>query len=183
MTLLGREWIPSRLVQLEDAEQLAELAVRNRLFMEQWDPVRPEEYFTVAGRLAGIREAVTRFEQGTSLPHVILDRSSEVAGAITISGIVRGALLSGSIGYWVSQDRNHQGLATAAVAHVKSIAFGELGLHRLQAEILPHNAASRRVLERNDFIQYGVAPSYMRIAGRWQDHELFQVLNFESGDS
>ena len=56
-------------------------------------------------------------------------------------------------------------------------AFGELGLHRVEAGTLVHNRASQRVLERNGFVRYGLAPQYLRIAGRWQDHVLFQVLN------
>ena len=46
----------------------------------------------------------------------------------------------------------------------------------MQAEILPHNHASRRVLEHHGFQRYGLAPQYLRIAGRWQDHELWQLL-------
>ena len=69
-----------------------------------------------------------------------------------------------------------RGVATAAVGQALQIAFGELGLHRVQAEILPHNHASRRVLEHHGFQRYGLAPQYLRIAGRWQDHELWQLL-------
>ena len=53
----------------------------------------------------------------------------------------------------------------------------ELALHRIEAGTLPHNTASQVVLGRNGFVRYGLAPQYMSIAGRWQDHVLFQVLN------
>ena len=56
-------------------------------------------------------------------------------------------------------------------------AFDELGLHRVEAGTLVHNVGSQRVLERNGFVRFGLAPQYLRIAGRWQDHVLFQVLN------
>ncbi len=55
-------------------------------------------------------------------------------------------------------------------------AFRELGLHRVQAETLPENTASQRALERNGFARYGFAPKYIRIAGEWRDHVMFQVL-------
>ena len=59
------------------------------------------------------------------------------------------------------------------------IAFEDLGLHRVQAETLPHNLASQHILERTGFRQYGMSPQYLKIAGRWQDHMMFQRLNPE----
>ena len=53
-------------------------------------------------------------------------------------------------------------------------AFGPLGLHRLEAGTLIDNIASQRVLERNAFARIGVAVRYLRIAGSWQDHFLYQ---------
>ncbi len=47
----------------------------------------------------------------------------------------------------------------------------------MEAGTLVHNLGSQRVLERNGFVRFGLAPQYLRIAGRWQDHVLFQVLN------
>ena len=54
-------------------------------------------------------------------------------------------------------------------ARSSRVAFGELGLHRLQAETLLDNVASQKVLERNGFVRIGMAPTYLKIAGRWQD--------------
>ena len=168
---------PTRLLRIDDAEVLAELVVRNREFMAPWDPVRPEEYFTVAGQGEDIRAALGRHEQGTALPHVILDESDRVVGRITLNGIVRGPFQSCSVGYWVGEGSNGRGLATTALGHIKSVAFGDLGLHRIQAETLKHNMTSQHVLERNGFERFGCAPAYLNIAGRWQDHILFQVIN------
>ena len=57
------------------------------------------------------------------------------------------------------------------------VAFAELGLHRIQAETLLDNLASQRVLERNGFARIGMAPAYLKIAGRWQDCFLYQLIN------
>ena len=64
-----------------------------------------------------------------------------------------------------------------ALRQMLALAFGELGLHRVEAGTLLHNVRSQRVLERNGFVRFGLAPRYLRIEGRWQDHVLFQVLN------
>jgi ribosomal-protein-alanine N-acetyltransferase len=100
-----------------------------------------------------------------------------VVGRVTLNGIVRGPFQSCSVGYWVGEADTGRGLATAAVADIITVAFGELGLHRIQAETLLHNAASQRVLQRNGFVRIGTAAAYLKIAGRWQDHHLYQVLN------
>jgi [ribosomal protein S5]-alanine N-acetyltransferase len=105
--------------------------------------------------------------------------------------VVRGPFLSGNLGYWVNAADNGRGVATAAVAAIARVAFGEWGavdlpaerkvfipswLHRIEAGTLLHNAGSQRVLERNGFVRFGMAPRYLRIAGRWQDHYLCQAL-------
>lgn len=89
---------------------------------------------------------------------------------------MRGPFQSCSLGYWVSAADNGRGLATAAVRGIIGTAFSELGLHRIQAATLLHNTGSQRVLERNGFVRIGVAPRYLRIAGRWQHHVLFQLV-------
>ncbi len=111
------------------------------------------------------------------LPLAILDSGGAVAGSINLNSIIRGAFQSASVGYWVSEAHIGRGLASAAVADVTELAFGELGLHRLDAATLLHNTPSQRVLLRNGFRPFAVAESYIKIAGRWQDHILFQLLS------
>jgi [ribosomal protein S5]-alanine N-acetyltransferase len=167
----------TRLVTPGDAPVLAELLRINRDFLAPWDPVRNDSYFTVDGQRAVIRTARAEHEQGRCLPHVILDEAGLVAGRITLSGIVRGPFQSCSMGFWLDEARGGRGLAGAAVRHIVQVAFGELGLHRIQAESLPRNLRSQRVLERAGFVRFGMAPAYLKIAGRWQDHIMWQLLN------
>ncbi len=166
----------TRLVTLDDVPVLAELLRANREFLAPWDPIRSDDYFTVDGQRAVIRDALARYEQGSVLPHVLLGDSGRVAGRITLNGIVRGPFQSCSLGYWVSAADNGRGLATAAVRDIIRVAFEELGLHRIQAETLLHNVRSQRVLERNGFVRFGMAPAYLNIAGKWQDHIMYQVV-------
>ncbi|MEU5526175.1 GNAT family N-acetyltransferase [Micromonospora chersina] len=166
----------TRLVTVEDAPALAELLRVNREFLAPWDPIRSEEYFTADGQHAVIEADLQQHEQGAKLPHVILDDSGRVIGRITLSGIVRGPFQSCAMGYWVSAGHNGRGFASRAVREIVRVAFEELGLHRVQAETLLHNVRSQRVLERNGFVRFGVAPEYLNIAGRWQDHIMYQVV-------
>lgn len=166
----------TRLITLNDAPVLAELLRANRDFLAPWEPVRGDDYFTVEGQRADLRAALERHDNGTALPHAILDASDRVVGRITLNEIVRGPFQSCSLGYWVSAAANGRGLATAAVSKIKRVAFEELGLHRVQAGTLVHNVRSQRVLERNGFVRFGMAPAYLKIAGKWQDCDLYQVL-------
>jgi [ribosomal protein S5]-alanine N-acetyltransferase len=136
----------------------------------------------VDGQRAGIQAALAEHQRGTKLPHVILTDHGQVAGRITLNEIVRGPFQSCHMGYWVAADYNGRGLATGAVRDIIRVAFEELGLHRIEAGTLLHNVRSQRVLERNGFIRFGVAPAYLQIAGRWQDHAMYQVLNESAED-
>ncbi len=171
----------TRLVTLADVPALTELARVNRDFLAPWDPARSERYFTEDGQRELAEEALARHAQGTALPHVILNEAGSVAGRITLSGIVRGPFQSCSVGYWVSAADNGRGLASAALRHLTRVAFRDLGLHRVQAETLLHNVRSQRVLERNGFTRIGMAPGYLQIADRWQDHYLYQLLSTDPG--
>ncbi|MFD0782626.1 GNAT family N-acetyltransferase [Micromonospora azadirachtae] len=166
----------TRLITLRDAPALAELLHVNRDFLAPWEPIRSEDYFTADGQHAVVRADLQQHEQGSKLPHVILDDSGGVIGRITLNGIVRGPFQSCAMGYWVSASHNGRGVATKAVREIVRVAFEELGLHRVQAETLLHNVRSQRVLERNGFVRYGMAPDYLNIAGRWQDHIMYQLV-------
>jgi len=106
---------------------------------------------------------------------LILD-DGEPAGWVGLSNIVRGPLQSAIVSYWMDQAHTGRGLASAAVGEVVEHAFGELEMHRLEAGTLIDNVASQRVLEKNGFERYGLAPRYLLIAGEWRDHILFQRL-------
>ncbi|WP_347059700.1 GNAT family N-acetyltransferase [Blastococcus sp. HT6-30] len=167
----------TRLLTVDDAPTLARIARADRDFLAPWEPLREEGWFTDEGQREDVHRALDRHRLGLSLPHVVLDDAGDVVGRITLNNVVRGAFQSCSLGYWVRSASNGRGLATAAVGEMLRLAFGDLGLHRVEAGTLLHNAASQRVLDRNGFERYGLAPHYLRIAGRWQDHVLFQVLN------
>lgn len=166
----------TRLVALDDAPVLAELLRVNHDFLVPWEPIRSDDYFTIDGQRDDIRAALERHKQGSTLPHVILNESGRVVGRITLNGIVRGPFQSCSLGYWVGAADNGRGLATAAVRDIMRVAFDELGLHRIEAGTLLHNVRSQRVLERNGFVRFGVAPAHLNIAGEWQDHAMYQVV-------
>ena len=171
-----RAMVTTRLVMLDDAAPFAELIRGNREFLEPWEPVRAESYFTEDGQRHIIEDALRRCGEHSMLPRAIL-ADGDIVGRVNLNNIVRGPFMSASLGYWVSASHNGRGIATEAVRQITRLAFGELGLHRIEAGTLLHNFGSQRVLERNGFERFGLAPAYLQIAGRWQDHVMYQALN------
>lgn len=167
----------TRLLRSEDAPELLQLMIANRRFLEPWEPAREDDFYTLRSQHELVQRQLEAHTDRSELPLVVLDLEGEIAGIMRLSGIIRGAFQSANLGYWVSADRNGRGLATAAVAEVIDLAFGELRLHRIQAGTLLHNSASQRVLEKNGFRSFGMAPKYLQISGRWQDHILYQRLS------
>ena len=157
-----------RPITADDAAELAALLVENHAFLAPYEPLRDERFYTVEGQQEQLaREGKHDF--------AILDRK-RIVGTLQLSNIVHGPLQSANLGYWVAERVNGRGLATQAVGELIPIAFGELGLHRLEAGTLVDNVASQRVLEKNGFERIGTARGYLHIGGAWRDHVLFQLL-------
>jgi ribosomal-protein-alanine N-acetyltransferase len=91
-------------------------------------------------------------------------------GEITLSSIQRGPFQNAFVGYWVDEAMAGQGLAPEATVAVLRFAFEELGLHRVEIAIVPRNRASRRVVEKLNLREEGVAVRYLEIDGTWEDH-------------
>ncbi|MBC7441507.1 MAG: GNAT family N-acetyltransferase [Ramlibacter sp.] len=162
-----------RLLEQGDSAWVAAAYVRNRAHLAPWEPTRPEEFFTTAWQEEEISRLLAGCQSGAGLPMVLVTEDA-VIGRVTLSGITRGAFQSANLGYWIDGRHAGQGLMTAAVGALLARARDDLELHRVQAETLLHNVASQRVLQRAGFEHIGMAPRYLRIAGTWQDHELFQ---------
>ncbi|MFK4728737.1 GNAT family protein [Agromyces mediolanus] len=169
-----------------DGAALAAAYERNRAHLAPWEPARTPDFFTAAVQEREAAASARRLAEGTAIPLVLVQReagseagaeagSERIVGRVNLSDLVRGVFLNAHLGYWIDGELQGRGLATAAVGGALHFAR-QAGLHRVQAGTLVHNAASQTVLERNGFTRIGFAPRYLRIAGEWQDHVLFQRL-------
>jgi ribosomal-protein-alanine N-acetyltransferase len=107
--------------------------------------------------------------QGISLPFAVTV-DDHLAGQLTIGNIVRGAFNSAYAGYWVDSMAAGQGVMPTALALAVDHCFGSVGLHRIEANVRPENAASRRVVEKLGFRQEGLHERYLAIDGAYRDH-------------
>jgi ribosomal-protein-alanine N-acetyltransferase len=159
-----------RPIEIADATPIAALYAANREFLMPWEPRRDEAFFTPAGQ----RARIEGMHADPGSYNCVIEEDGAPLGMISLTAIVRGPAQSGNLGYWVAKSANGRGVATRVTALMLDRAFGELGLHRVQAGTLLHNLGSQTVLKRNGFEEIGVARSYLLIEGRWQDMMLFQ---------
>ncbi|MFE3047378.1 GNAT family N-acetyltransferase [Streptomyces albidoflavus] len=169
-----------RLVRPDDAPALLAAYRRNAAHLAPTEPRRGERFATLEGQRERIAGQLREWEAGRAVPWVLdgsgVPGAPPVLGTLTFTGIVRGPLLSASVGYWVDQGHTGRGLAGQALAHAVTYARDALGLHRLEAGTLLDNTASQRVLLRAGFTWYGTAPDYLHIAGAWRDHHRYQLI-------
>ena len=99
-----------------------------------------------------------------------------ILGNMNLFHITLRALRSGCVGYWVGTPYNRQGYATEALQLVLQFAFKTLKLHRVEANIQPHNLPSLALVKRAGFTCEGLSRRYLKIAGRWRDHERWAIL-------
>jgi ribosomal-protein-alanine N-acetyltransferase len=103
--------------------------------------------------------------------------SGTMVGGININNIVRGRFQSAALGYWAFAGTAGRGYLSEAMRLVMRFAFGELSLHRLEANIQPANTASIRLVKRNGFRYEGTSPDYLFIDGAWRDHERWAITS------
>jgi [ribosomal protein S5]-alanine N-acetyltransferase len=136
---------------------------RSRRLHGRW--VKPP---STPGEYAGY---VRRQRRRSHRSYLVFTPEGAIAGVININEIVRGAFCSGYLGYYAFVPHHGQGYMSDGLCQVIERAFSRLALHRLEANVQPGNTASRRLVERLGFRLEGYSERYLKIAGRWRDHE------------
>jgi ribosomal-protein-alanine N-acetyltransferase len=98
-----------------------------------------------------------------------------IVGVINVSQIFLGAFRSAYLGYYAGASHAGKGYMSEGLRLVIRNAFSKLGLHRLEANIQPANRASLRLVRHAGFRREGFSPRYLKVLGRWRDHERWAV--------
>jgi len=121
------------------------------------------------------RENLKRLRSVRHIGHWVCTEDGELAGVININEIVRGVFCSGYLGYYAFVPHNGRGYMKRGLKVVLADAFLQHRLHRLEANIQPDNEASRHLVQRCGFRLEGFSPRYLKLAGRWRDHERWAI--------
>jgi ribosomal-protein-alanine N-acetyltransferase len=162
-----------------DVPQLLSYRLANADHFEPFEPERSADHFTDGYWLRQVESDHQQFEAGLAVRLYIFEPGpgAAVLGLVAFSNIVRGPFQSGFLGYALAESQQGRGLMTEALRLGIDYMFGEMNLHRISANYLPHNTRSAAVLKRLGFTVEGYARDYLRIEGRWQDHILTSLLN------
>lgn len=102
--------------------------------------------------------------------------SGAIVGTITLSQIFRKAFQNAYLGYLLGKSFTGKSFMTEAVALILRRAFTNLKLHRVEANVQPHNTPSINVLKRRGFTKEGFSRNYLKISGKWRDHERWAII-------
>ena len=161
-----------------DFNQWREVRRRNADWLLKWEPKPPPgnpddtQNLAAFGARCGARQREWQLGTGYGFGIFVEGR---LAGEINVSGVQRGPFQNAYVGYWIDQDRAGQGYVPEALVTVARFAFEDVGLHRLQVAIIPRNRASRRVVEKLNLREEGVAIRYLAINGVWEDHIRYAI--------
>lgn len=162
------------------AEAILAYHLRNREFMAPWSPrVRPT-FFTLTAQAEKIQSERAQMQERRLLKFWLMPQhpaETDVIGHVALSNIVWGGFRSGYLGYAIDHAHLRRGYARAAVKALIDYAFGQLRLHRIEANIMPHNRASIQVVSPLGFEYEGLSPKYLRINGQWEDHAHYVLRN------
>jgi ribosomal-protein-alanine N-acetyltransferase len=183
ISLHGRR-VVLRTMTEQDYEAWYEVRTRCREWLLKWEPRSAhathlaDDQRSFASRCA-IRERERQMGTGFGFG-IFLD--GRFLGEITLSSIQRGPLQSAFVGYWIDEAVAGQGLMPEAVVTLLQYSFESLRLHRIEVNIIPRNAASRRVVEKLSIRFEGIAERYLEIDGAWEDHARYAITAEEWGD-
>ena len=179
--LYGRRVVLRPLVP-SDFEAWSDVRLRNGDWLTKWepyshpsgpDPARNREAF--ANRCAARdreRHAGNAYALGIFV-------GNSFAGEINLNNVVRGAMQSATIGYWIDRSRAGNSYMSESVAVLAKFAFEDLRLHRVEICIIPRNSNSLRVVENLGLRNEGLAERFLEINGVWEDHYRFALTTEE----
>lgn len=178
--LLETPRLSLKVLDESEANRVLDYYLRNETFLSIWEPARDEGFYSLAYQQRQLEMERSLMRDGRSFKVWISEKGDNLLrGSISLNNLVRGSFQSCHLGYKLDEQKIGKGYMTEALERVITYAFNELQLHRIEANIMPHNKRSLRVVEKLGFYHEGLAKRYLRINGRWEDH-IHMVLRNEA---
>jgi len=164
----------------DDCVEFVRVHTISRALFAPWFPSRPADETLDDFFIQQLNQTLSGLRDSTQYRFVGILNDARIAGFFNLFHIVRGAAQYATASWSVNAEVGRQGLCTEGVTALLDFAFAPvpvgLGLHRVQANIIPANIPSLRVAEKTGFRREGLAKRYLKIAGEWQDHFMYAKL-------
>ena len=169
-----------RPLKASDFDAWQAVRVRSRDWLEPWEPLGdpgtpdpstdPEAFKARCGAWDRQRHFDAAYGFG-----IFVGKGGPFVGEVSLGSVQRGPFQSANVGYWIDESYAGQGFMPEAVALVLRYAFEDLGLHRVEAAIVPRNDRSRRVAEKLGLREEGTSSRFLQIRGVWEDHVRYAI--------
>ena len=170
-----------RPLSMRDVRPLRKLLLRDREWLRPWEATTPGIRYPLDVRQL-VRSLVSQSKKEIGLAWVVLV-DDEIAGQLNVANILHGSVASATIGYWIGKDFAGRNVIPIACALGIDYLFERVGLHRVEIDIRPENAASLRVVEKLGLRQEGLKERFIHIDGAWRDHLIFAITKEELSGS
>ncbi len=170
--------IQVRLASDTDAKLISDYFRKNRQYLQPWEPIREESFFTEAGwgkKLIKLNELHLLEKSFYCL--IIDEHSKAMLGTISFSNLIRFPFHSCNVGYSLDEEAQGRGIMRKALKLACDWMFEVQNMHRVSASYMPDNKKSAAVLKATGFEDVGYAKEYLLINGQWQDHCLTALIN------
>ncbi|MEL6534996.1 MAG: GNAT family protein [Bacteroidota bacterium] len=156
-------------------------ATRNEVFFAPWLPKRHPDFLTLPFQEKLLAARAQEMEAGREVTFYFSEQDTphQIIGDLSFFGIIRGAMLSCLVGYKTDGNHLRQGYMREALQRGIDLVFDEMGLHRVEANIMPRNEPSVGLIKKLGFEYQGVAKRIIKINGVWEDHAQYVLLNQE----
>ena len=178
---MQNEYIQLVPAELSLAEQVVDYYIRNKTFLEKFEPKRDEKFFSLPYQQEVLKNEMRDCKKKAAFRFYIklIEQPQKIIGIIGLNNVIWGPFCSAFLGYKLDKNFINKGYISMAVEMLVKYAFEELHLHRIEANVLPKNKASLRVLEKNHFVNEGISKYYLNINGIWEDHIHMVKINYK----
>lgn len=167
-----------KLLEPSNAQLMLNYYFDNKKHLDPWEPIRDEDFYTLENFSKILEQNQQEFKNKSSLKLVALNKdSTEIIAICNFSNIVYGVFQACNLGYSLAEKYQGRGFMIEVLESAINYIFEEFDLHRVMANYIPSNIRSERVLLKLGFEKEGFAKSYLKIAGKWQDHILTAKIN------
>ncbi len=167
----------------KDAQLILDYYVENKEHLTPWEPIREANFFTLQNFSRILDQNQKDYKTDSALRFTIFDESRNfVIGVCNFTNIIYGPFQACNLGYSIAEKYQGMGLMKEVLEVAIDYVFEGLNLHRIMANYLPSNSRSAELLTKLGFEKEGIAKSYLKIAGKWQDHILTSKINPKHND-